>query len=325
MTQHTPPHPVPDSQPQAGGSQYPASRSPEPGVPREPQQERPRLPVWARALLALVAFMADIPFVLALMYGTPLGEAFTSSDPLLRMEAQILVWSVPLPLYLLFTFLLTRYVDRRPMRVTGLTLNRRALLGLLTGTGISVAVVGGLTAVFFFLGSGIRAPEEAWSGSAMLPVWLVVVHTIVFCYVYQGIGEEAVMRDYLLQSLSDHPKRAVWISAIVFTIPHLLSSGGQQNALDHVLYLVETFGFALAAAYLALMMRSTWAAIGIHGGLHLGRRLMPIVTGVDLPNGRLVWIASGLVFCAIAALLASRISKQRWTEIAARGPYAPPL
>ena len=327
MTQHTPPHPIPDSQPQAGGSQYPASRSPETGAPREPQQTRPRLPGWARALLALVAFHAAAYPIMALVYVIdPLNEAANnSSDPLLSTEARTLIQSFLLPSYLLFTFLLTRYVDRRPMRVTGLTLNRRALLGLLTGTGISVAVVGGLTAVFFFLGSGIRIPEEAWSELAMKPVWLVVVSTIVFCYVFQGIGEEAVMRGYLLQSLSDHPKRAVWISAIVFTIPHLLSSGGQQNALDHVLYLVETFGFALAAAYLALMMRSTWAAIGIHGGLHLGRRLMPIVTGVDLPNGRLVWIASGLVFCAIAALLASRISKQRWTEIAARGPYAPPL
>lgn len=252
-----------------------------------------------------------MPFVLAMMYFvTPLSEALNSNDPLLRMEAEILVWLVPLPLYLLFTFLLTRYVDRRPMRVTGLTLNRRALLGLLAGTGISVAVIGGLTAIFLLLGIGIRAPEEAWSGSAMLPVWFMVVHTIVFCYIYQGIGEEAVMRGYLLQSLSDHPKRAVWISAIVFTIPHLISDGGQQNALDHILYLATPFGFALAA-------------VGIHGGSHLGDKLIGFM-GVGLPENRLTWIATGLAFCTIAALLASRISKQRWTEVAARGPYALP-
>ncbi len=265
-----------------------------------------------------------MPFVLAMMYFvTPLSEALNSSDPLLRMEAEILVWLVPLPLYLLFTFLLTRYVDRRPMRVTGLTINRRALLGLLAGTGISVAVIGGLTAIFLLLGIGIRAPEEAWSGSAILPVWFMVVHIIVFCYIYQGIGEEAVMRGYLLQSLSDHPKRAVWISAIVFTIPHLISSGGQQNALDHILYLATPFGFALAAAYLALRMRSAWVAVGIHGGSHLGDKLIGFM-GVGLPENRLTWIATGLAFCTIAALLASRISKQRWTEVAARGPYALP-
>ena len=157
----------------------------------------------------------------------------------------------------------------------------------------------------------------------MLPVWFMVVHTIVFCYIYQGIGEEAVMRGSLLQSLSDHPKRAVWISAIVFTIPHLISSGGQQNALDHILYLATPFGFALAAAYLALRMRSAWAAVGIHGGSHLGDKLIGFM-GVGLPENRLTWIATGLAFCTIAALLASRISKQRWTEIAARGPYALP-
>ena len=302
----------------------PPGPQPEPQT-TEPQQTRPRLPGWARVLLALIAFMiaAYSPGLTDLI--GPLREGARSTDPLLGAKVQALVQLTPLPFYLLFTFLLTRCADRRPMRVTGLALNRRALLGLLAGTRISVAVVGCITAVFLLLGIGTWTPGTTGKVLSVLPLWLVVTNSLLFSYAFQGIGEEAVMRGYLLQSLSDRPKRAVWVAAIVFTIPHLLSQGGQQSALDRIFYLIDPFGLALAAAYLALIMRSTWAAIGIHGGLHLGRRLMPIVTGVDLPNGRLVWIASGLVFCAIAALLASRISKQRWTEIAARGPYAPPL
>ena len=158
----------------------------------------------------------------------------------------------------------------------------------------------------------------------MLPLWLVVTNSLLFSYAFQGIGEEAVMRGYLLQSLSDHPKRAVWVAAIVFTIPHLLSQGGQQSALDRIFYLIDPFGLALAAAYLALIMRSTWAAIGIHGGSHLGAQLIALM-GVGIPESPLLWITTGLVFCVVTAVLASRISKRRWAEIAARGPYAPPV
>ena len=76
----------------------------------EPQQHRPRLPGWARALLALVAFIAHMPFVLAMMYFvTPLSEALNSSDPLLRMEAEILVWLVPVS-YTHLTLPTTPYV-----------------------------------------------------------------------------------------------------------------------------------------------------------------------------------------------------------------------
>ena len=289
------------------------SPEPRPQAPESQQKTPRRPPGWARTLLALLAFeVAAFSSALAYLIG-PLRDGYGSNNLLLRAGATTLIWLIPLPFYLLFTVLLTRCADHRPMRAAGLTLNRRALLGTLAGTGISVAVVGCLAAVLLAAGIGTRAPAEAKEEIAVLPLWLVVANTIVFSYVFQGIGEEALMRGYLLQSLSDHPRRAVWAAVIVFTIPHLLSNGGQQNALDHVLYLAVPLGFALAAACLALIMRSTWAAIGIHA-----------IMGLSIPSRRLVWITTGLVFCVIAAVLASRISKQRWAEIAASGPYAPP-
>ena len=83
-----------------------------------------------------------------------------------------------------------------------------------------------------------------------VPWWFIVVSVLVVLarsYVFQGIGEEAIMRGYLLQSFSDRPTRAVWVSVIVFTIPHIISRGGQQNVLERVIYLAIPFGFALAA------------------------------------------------------------------------------
>ncbi|WP_246956029.1 hypothetical protein [Brachybacterium sp. Marseille-Q7125] len=45
-----------------------------------------------------------------------------------------------------------------------------------------------------------------------------------------------------MTSLARRPRLAVIIAAIAFTIPHLASSGGQQSALQHVLYLAVPYG-----------------------------------------------------------------------------------
>lgn len=129
------------------------------------------------------------------------------------------------------------------------------------------------------------------------------------------------MRGYLLQSFSDRPTRAVWVSVIVFTIPHIISRGGQQNVLERVIYLAIPFGFALAATCLCLIMRSVWAGIGIHGGFHLATAIARIVGTSD---GPINWTLTGAFYVVVALVLASRISEQRWVEIAERGPYAPP-
>ena len=88
-------------------------------------------------------------------------------------------------------------------------------------------------------------------------------------------------------------------------------------------YLATPFGFALAAACLSLVMRSVWAGIGIHGGLHLGNAIVQMV-GLEA-SGPIVWIVTGAVFSGVGLVIASRISKQRWAEIAAHGPYSPPI
>ncbi len=243
-----------------------------------------------------------------------------SDDPALRNGMLVGGWTVSCIAYLLFALLLTRHVDHRPVRAAGLVFNRRAAKALLVGTGISMVVVCCVTVVSRVLDPVVPSP----SMDLRMPWWLIVVSVLVIlarCYVFQGIGEEAVMRGYLLQSFSDRPKRAVWVSVITFTIPHMISQGGQQNVLERVIYLAIPFGFALAATYLCLIMRSVWAGIGIHGGFHLATTIARIVGASD---GPVLWTLTGALYVVVALVLASRINEQRWVEIAERGPYAPP-
>ena len=90
---------------------------------------------------------------------------------------------------------------------------------------------------------------------------------------------------------------------------------------DHRLYLALPFGFAVTAAYLSLTMRSVWAGIGIHGGFHLCNFFIQVNPSTPPP---VMWVVTGLAFSAVGLLIASRISQERWAEIAARGPFAPP-
>lgn len=301
------------------GSRRPAPRTAA-AEPPHGQRIRRRPPGWARVLLALTAFGAAglLPSLAYLI--PPIREGLASADPLVATTTKMSLFPIALVFYLLFALLLTRYVDHRPLRAAGLTLNRRAVLSLLTGTGIAVGILGCIKAVFLLLGAGEFVSPLKGDLTAM-PLWLIIVYALVWGYVLQAIGEEAVMRGYLLQSFSDRPKRAVWISVVAFTIPHLISQGGQQGVADHLLYLAFPFGFAVTAAYLSLTMRSVWAGIGIHGGCHLCNNLLVLNESTPPP---VMWVVTGLAFSAVGLLIASRISQERWAEIAARGPFAPP-
>ena len=246
----------------------------------------PRAPGWARILLALVAFEAAA-FSSLLFGGIGSFQAWVvSDDPILKTGTLVVMWTVSCIAY----------------------------------TGISTVVICCVTAVSHVLGLVVPSPPM----DLQVPWWFIVVSVLVVLarsYVFQGIGEEAIMRGYLLQSFSDRPTRAVWVSVIVFTIPHIISRGGQQNVLERVIYLAIPFGFALAATCLCLIMRNVWAGIGIHGGFHLATAIARIVGTSD---GPINWTLTGAFYVVVALVLASRISEQRWVEIAERGPYAPP-
>ncbi|MBB1586381.1 MAG: CPBP family intramembrane metalloprotease [Propionibacterium sp.] len=285
-------------------------------------QEPPRAPGWLRITLVFAAFFIAASSPMLLYYFlVPLREGLLSESVLIKAGPYIVVSAVVCVTYLLFTFLLTRYADLRPLRVLGMALGCRAGIALLVGTGISVAVVCLVAFGYRIFGLTVALPPA----DPTIPWWVVGIGFLVDfarAYLLQGIGEEAIMRGYVLQSFSDHPKRAVWISVIVFTVPHILSENGQQDVLGVVVYLAIPFSFGLVAAYLSLIMRTVWAGIGIHGGCHLASSIASGM-GVDLTD-LVFWALVGALYIIVALVLAAKIGEQRWAEVAARGPFALP-
>lgn len=290
--------------------------SPSPlSAPAAPARTRPRLPAWARALLAIVAMLAAA-FAPALAVAVPgLAEAANFRHGPGALLPIAVVWGFALAAYVGLSWLLVRVVDRRSFRALGLRVDGRAVLALITGVVVAVAL-SVLTAVTAdLLGLGRQGGEEM----PAMPVVVLVGLVLLRSFVLQGIGEEVLFRGYLMQSLSRRPVLGVVLAAAAFTLPHLLSQGGQQNTLERVLYLAIPFGFAISAGFLAVAFRSCWAAIGIHGGFHVGTA---VATGLGFTtDGPAVWVLVGVLHLLAGMLIASRIPRHRWQQVSKEGPY----
>lgn len=298
---------------------------PSPPPPESPASPPARLPGWARTLLPVVLMLpcAMAGTVLLLLPGyTGLLER---PAVMVQLAAYAPFTAVVLLAYLLVSWALCRWVDRRPVGALGLRPGRRALLGLCLGCGISLLI--GLVVAVSTRALGLTrsvqgvGPGDPAEGVGALAVLAMVLLVLLRAFVLQGIGEEVLFRGYLMQSLRPRPVLAVLIAAVAFTLPHLLSNSGQQSPGEHLLFLAFPFGFALSAGFLAVAMRSVWAAVGIHGGVHLATAAAALGPVTDGPA---VWVGAGLLHAVIGAVIAVRIPRSRWAEVRRHGPYSRP-
>lgn len=167
-----------------------------------------------------------------------------------------------------------RWIERAPMRAAGWRWGRRSIGWLLLGI---VAAAGSLFAVVAVLpATGPVQDDDALLGGRVetpLTFVLLIVYFLGLAFVQQGIPEELLFRGMLLWRLRDRPILAVVVTTLAFTVIHLVSNGGQQSVAEHVLYLAQPLGFALLAVGLLLWTGSLWAAVGVHGGFHVGNYL----------------------------------------------------
>lgn len=276
----------------------------------------PRVPAWARVLLAMVGMMTASFSGLLPMLIPGMAQLQRSGATWPAVGGLAVGAFFTLGAYLLITWALVRGIDRRPFRSVGLALTPRAALGLVIALAITVTAVIAGSAAVQALGWGRMGDPWNSGGASLLAV---IVVCVLMAFVLQGIGEETVFRGYLLQSLSHRPVTAVIASALAFGALHVVSNGGQTSALERIWYLAIPTGFALLAGFLAIRMGTAWAAIGVHGGFHVATYLAAAM-GITV-TGPAQWIVSGAVLALIGAAIAVTTPKQRWAQVAAVGPY----
>lgn len=263
---------------------------PTPGADPRP----PRLWPWqVRGIL--------VPMVLMIGNYALIVPAMALIGPLFRtasMEVQAVVFAclgllVPL-VAITAVVLLMRRVDRRPLREAGLFFDRWSLPAFLLGVAGSVVAIAPLG--FALQNAGLL---RGGAVSTTAP-WVIAINALVMGLLVQGFPEELVWRGYLMQTLPWRSPLIALYSAGLFGLMHLVSSGGQENVWERVLYIVQAFAFAFFAAVLYQATGQLWAAVGVHAGLHFANAWIEYAGVGSGPN---LWTAQSAAYLIGAAAI----------------------
>ena len=253
--------------------------------------------------------LSQIPAVrsFALAHSHPQGNA----DDLVMAAFVLLLYGTATILVLMLCYVLRRTLDRGRRVSLNLRLDRRALLWVVGMVLVAAAVnlaVTGIVHALGLAGGNEGIPDRPW--------WIMAVTIFSQAFLLQGIPEEIIWRGWLFSSLGE--KRCAAVSSVLgFTVLHLLSQVGQQNLLEHITYLAMPCGFAVTALIVRTISGSTWAAIGVHGGLHVANDMLS--DWLHLPHGSIAWILQGLLWAAVGLLiLAFHRRRQRLAALTGR-------
>lgn len=239
----------------------------------------PRIPVNAFGLVlrALIAM------------GVLMGANFARVPLAPYVEETLLFCLTPI-LVVAFVVVWVRYVERS-------SINWRGAWGLVGGTlVVAVPMLAGWAVLAAILGPGPTVPE-----ADDYPLVAVLVWILVRAYLLQGIPEELLYRGWLFDLTRHREVLTIAWTTAAFTLIHLTSSGGQQSALDHLVYLVMPFGMSILGAALVYRFGSFWWAAGSHGGMHLMLAVLSLAYPVELGNA--AWVVLGLAQALAGAVV----------------------
>ena len=191
-------------------------------------------------------------------------------------------------------WLLCRYLDKTPFSIVDLRLTSRGVLWFFSM--IAAACIIFATTMGIVHLAGVKGISEDSSGDTW---WANIILAFGLGFLLQAIPEEIIFRGWLIPSLGN-TKLAVALSVVTFGAIHIVSQGGQQNLVERFIYLIMPLGFAFAAAIVRLASHSVWAAIGVHGGLHISGTIMFFLPNESSP---LQWTLLGVLWVLVGIIV----------------------
>lgn len=241
--------------------------------------DQPRWPVWLKVVLTPVIFLTIVTAgVLPLL---PFESALQSASPGVMLVAQIAMHLTVLALAAGVLWLMARFIQRVRLRDVGVLWSGRSLQLLGLGLAISIAI----TVPAGLLLQELGLLRDYFEPNTAVPAWMEVAVMLSMAFFLQGIPEEWFFRGWILRVMGHRPVRAIWTSAILFGIIHIISEGPQENLFERLVYVAMATAFGLSCAVLATTLRSVWVAIGIHAGIHVAN-----IIGTLLGMGQGPWL-----------------------------------
>ena len=189
---------------------------------------------------------------------------------------------------------LCRYLDKMPFSIVDLRLTGRGVLWFFSMIAVA-CIIFAITMGIAHL-AGVKGIPEDSSGDTW---WANMILAFGLGFLLQAIPEEIIFRGWLIPSLGN-TKLAVALSVVTFGVIHIVSQGGQQNLVERFIYLIMPLGFAFAAAIVRLASHSVWAAVGVHGGLHISGTIMFFLPNESSP---LQWTLLGVLWVLVGIIV----------------------
>jgi len=278
-----------------------------------------RLPgIILRLVLAVVILIAApsfstlplfIPWVKAAR-GQAIGVG--NAGVALSCFATLICFTVTTSVACVCVWFLCRFLDKKPFSIVDLRPTGRGALwffSMIVVACIIFAVTMGIAHL-----AGVKGIPKGslsdmwWSGDTW---WANIILAFGLGFLLQAIPEEIIFRGWLIPSLGN-TKLAVALSAVVFGGMHIISQDAQQNLVERFIYLIMPLGFAFAAAIVRLASHSVWAAIGVHGGLHISGTIMFFLPNESSP---LQWTLLGVLWALVGTIVNWRYKVIRNLEV----------
>jgi hypothetical protein len=153
------------------------------------------------------------------------------------------------------TWIMLRFLDRRPFRSVGLHFEAPWLSQLVKGILLGGGMMTVIFAVFYF--SGMVTVEFRELDTVQM---LFIFSNSLFLYVVVGYGEELMFRGYLFQTFVEGTNKV--IATVTISVLFALAHANNPNASTFGLVNVGLAGIWLSIAY--FRTESLWLPIGLH-------------------------------------------------------------
>jgi membrane protease YdiL (CAAX protease family) len=218
-----------------------------------PENEtKPALPLWARILLVIIAYIiltGVFQLLGMLILHIPLDHQYTSRENI-TLTHQIIMSSVSLIPLAFIIYIFRRFLDRQTLMSMGFSIKNR-FKDISAGFLIALSLFVGGSLILILLNSigitFIRFDPDSFLMSLLL-------------FVMVALNEEILMRGYILNNLmaSMNKYRALLISATIFSVLHGLNPNISFLAIINLMLA----GIILGSSY--IFTKNLWFPISLH-------------------------------------------------------------
>lgn len=201
---------------------------------------------WRIGIFVLIFLGSSIVVGLPLLF--LLKQVFDINSPALQMFISYAALTVA-------TWVMLRFIDKRPFASVGMTFTSPWLLHLTQGTALGAGMMSVIFGVLYF--GGMATIEFR---TLEIHQFAVIFLNSLFLYAVVGYGEELMFRGYLFQVFAEGTSKAV--AAVTISVVFAFAHAKNPNVSLFGLINIGLAGIWLAIAY--IKTNSLWLPVGLH-------------------------------------------------------------